>query len=389
MKILFVITQGDWGGAQRYVYDLATHLNPGEFNVSVAVGAETQGELVEKLKARRISVYPLHRLRRSMNPLTNGLFIIELRRLLAKLSPDVVHFNSTNAGVFGPFAVWLHKLILHFSPQSPRLRPPKVIYTAHGFPFQEPGALRRIIFSLAERLAAPLRDRTICVSRADYQAAIRKGIAAPPKLLHIPNGVDAESLDLLPAREARQELFPDLPENAILVGAISNLYPNKGFRYLVEAAALLKKESANIRFAIAGSGPEEAFLRMLISRRGLTKQFHLFPYRESGARFLRAFDIIVSPSIKEGLPYFLIEASLAERAIVASAVGGVPEIINNRESGAVVPPKDPAALAWAIRELADSKQLRDEFGVRASSHARAQFPLTRMIQNTERCYLSV
>src|SRR3989344_1413613 len=109
-KILFVITQGDWGGAQRYVFDLATNLAQEQFEVGVAFGSSYQGELIAKLEESGMRIYPLKFLRRSWNPLMNCLFILELYRLIKKLSPEVVHFNSTNAGVFGPLAAWFYKI---------------------------------------------------------------------------------------------------------------------------------------------------------------------------------------------------------------------------------------------------------------------------------------
>jgi len=375
-KILFVITQGDWGGAQRYVFDLATNLNPEKFEIGVAFGGVHRGELVRKLEALGTKIYPLKYLRRSFNPALNCLFILELFGLIKKLSPDVIHFNSTNAGVFGPLAVLFHTANFKF---------PKVVYTAHGFPFNEPGILRKITFTIAEKFGGWFRDVTICVSRFDNHSAIARSIAPPQKLVTIWNGIKPSSLQLLPRPEARK-LFPFLPKEAVLIGTISQFYKNKGFKYLIQAARLIVETYPNVFFALVGGGPEKEKLQLLITNYQLQNRFFILPYQENGSRYLSAFDIIAAPSVKEGLPYFLLEAALAKKAIVSTRVGGIPEIVRHEETGLIVEPHKPRALAEALEKLLSSARLRETLGENAYNFVSQNFLLAKMIDATAKLY---
>lgn len=380
-KVLLVITQGDWGGAQRYVFDLATNLDQEKFEVGVAFGNVHRGELITKLETRGILVYPLKYLRRSFNPLINCLFIVELAGLLKKLSPDTVHFNSTNAGVFGPIAVYMFKY-LNFKKDV------KVIYTAHGFPFNEPGILRKFIFTAAEKFASWFRNLTICVSRFDHHSAVRRRISNSSKLSIVHNGIDANNFRLLPGEEARK-LFSSVPREALLIGTVSQFYKNKGLEYLVAAARLVIQKHPRVFFAIVGGGPEEHNLKSRIKDQGLENKFFILPYQENGSGYLNAFDIIAAPSVKEGLPYFLLEAALAKKAIVSTSVGGIPEIIEHGKNGLLVQPGNHEELAKAILRLVTSPVLRNHLGENAYQLVSREFTLKKMVAETEKTYLEI
>ncbi len=381
-KILFVITQGNWGGAQRYVFDLATNLNQEKFETQVAFGKAHRGELIARLETLGKPVYSLKYLNRSWNPFTNCLFIVELYRLIKKLSPDIVHFNSTNAGVFGPLAVKIYNLSKVKSQRS------KVVYTAHGFAFNEPGWRRRAVFILAEKLGSFFRDLTICVSQFDHDSALRRGIEYSNKMAIVYNGIDANNFKTLPRAEARK-LFPLVPENALLIGVISQFYKNKGLQYLIEAARPIVETRPNVFFAIMGGGPEQKNLELKIKNYGLTNKFFVLPYQENGRKYLSAFDIIAAPSVKEGLPYFLLEAALAKKAIVSTTAGGIPEIVRHGETGLIVEPHKPLALAEASEKFLSSAALRKTLGENAYNFVSQNFLLAKMIDATAKLYREI
>ncbi len=379
--IVYVITQGSWGGAQRYVFDLAVYFSsqPG-YRVSVVCGARHRGELVHRLMEYGIPVFTLNHLRRSLNPFENLLFSLELKKLLQKLAPNLVHFNSTNAGIFGPYGVYLYN--------RRAFSRARCVYTAHGFPFNEPGIWKKLIYIPLEFAARFFRDAIICVSDFDRASALKYHIANRGALKTIHNGIDSDSKTLLDKAEARRKLGLDLPPNAILVGTISHFYANKGLRYLVGAAALVFKQNPgfNLYFAIFGGGPEEKLLTRLITEARLADRFFIRPYVSEASKHLRAFDIIAMPSLKEGLPYFLLEAGIAGRAVVASRVGGIPEIISNHENGLLVPPKNPAALALEIIKLTNNTTTRQDLGHALWQRIEQSFSLKEMYQRTQTLY---
>ena len=376
IKILLVVTQSDWGGAQRYVFDLATNLNKEKFTVIVAAGASPDGELFRRLKEKSIRTIFLQNLRRSFGPFANLKFTAELRRLIAAEKPDIIHFNSTNAGVFGPPAAKIF-------PAAPPA--PKVVYTAHGFPFNEPGIFKKILYVPLEFFAGFFRDKIICVSEADRHSALKYRIAPPGKLAVVHNGVDP-NFPFFSAEEARRRLGISLRNGELLIGAIVNFYPNKGLEYLIDAAALVLKNRPNVKFILVGAGPEKEKLEKQIRNLNVQNEFSLLPYQEDGGRFLPAFDVVVSSSVKEGLPYALIEAALAGRPVVAADTGGCGEIVKDGETGILVPAKNPEKLAEAIEALIGDEKLRKRMGEDARRRAEKEFAIERMIGETERVF---
>ena len=302
-------------------------------------------------------------------------FILELNQLIRKSLPDIVHFSSTNASVFGPLAVWFSKF-----------KRPKIIYTAHGFPFNEPGVLKKGVFAILEKVSALMRDKTICVSESDRESGIRYAIGKKENLITIHNGIDLKQFKVLPRMEARK-IFTNLPLNSKLIGTISQFYSNKGLIYLIKAAPLVLEKHPEAYFAIVGGGEEKENLESEIKEYNLEDHFFVLPYQEDGSAYLSAFDIIAAPSLKEGLPYFLIEAALAKIPVVSTLVGGIPEIIENGKGGLLVRPKNPRALSEAILKLINDQKLRESLADFSYKYAREKFNLGRAVQETEEVYL--
>ncbi len=375
-KIFLIVTQSGWGGAQRHVFDLAANLSKEKFSVAVGAGGDPNGELFQRLKERGIRTIFLKNLRRSFSPFANYRFMAELRRLLAAEKPDIVHFNSTNAGVFGSIAAKL------FPAVSPA---PKVIYTAHGFPFNEPGILKKVIFVPLEFLAGFFRDKIICVSEADRRSAAEYKIAPAKKIAVVRNGI-GPNFPFFSAEEARRRLDISPRKGELLVGAAVHFYPNKGLEYLIAAAAIVLKNRPNVKFILIGDGPEKAELEAKILKLNIRDGFFLLPYQKNGGRFLPAFDIVVSSSVKEGLPYALIEAAFAGRPVVATAAGGCGEIVADKKTGILVPIKNPSKMAEAIETIVDDEQLRKLMGEKAKERAEKEFTLERMIRETEEIF---
>ncbi len=325
MKILYVITSADHGGAQKYVLALAAH-----FKGTIVAGNEAAW-LFDEAAKRGIPTIRLKHLKREISPLNDFLAISELKKLIAKEQPDLLHLNSTKAGVIGSLAAKKH-------PKT------KVIYTVHGFILNEPlGALKRALYGFLERLAAKYRAYTIAVSKADYAALLAAGAASQNALKVVYNGL--EPIDFLGRSAARQQL--NLPAEGFIVGTIANFYKTKGLDILIEAIAALPSDVASYKlhaphFVIIGSGPEQKNLQQLIANRKLQNIVQLVTNQANAARLLKAFDLFVLPSRKEGMPFALLEALSAGLPIVATNVGGVREVLGNE--GFIVAPQNSQAL---------------------------------------------
>src|SRR3989344_8443285 len=167
IRILFVITQGEFGGAQRYVFDLATALNKSEYEITVLIGQDPD-KLKQKLEKANIKVEALRHLKR-FNPLQNFFAIFELKKKFESLKPDIVHLNSSMAGFVGSLAAHLAGI-------------QNVIFTAHGFAFLEPNSwIVKKIYFLAEKFATRFRKKIITVSDRDKTSAIAYKLSNPEK----------------------------------------------------------------------------------------------------------------------------------------------------------------------------------------------------------------
>ncbi len=381
-KIIYLVTQSEWGGAQKYIYDLATHLPKDEFKVLAAAG-EGNGELFNRLKEKQIPTYHLKHTVRAIRPIKEILAFFELLKLFKKEKPDIIHLNSSKISILGSLAGKIYAS--HVS--HPTFR---IIYTSHGWVFNEPLPFwTKKLYYILEKLTASLKDKIICVSEYDRGVALKKKISSPSKLITIPNGIGLNPGDFLNQQSARLELqkIPGsasrVPRSAI--GTIANLYPTKGLQYLIEAASNLLKDNPDLIFMIIGEGDERKKLESLIKQYNLTDNFFLLGNIKDAYKYLKAFDIFVLPSVKEGWPYTLLEALRAGLPIIATRVGGIPEIITDNENGLLVPPANPDSLQKAIKKLLADSELttRLQQNSLASSN---EFTLQQTLQKTLRLY---
>jgi glycosyltransferase involved in cell wall biosynthesis len=305
-KILYVITKSNWGGAQRYVFDLATHLPKEQFEVAVMLGGD--GLLAQKLQEANTGVYRSIYLGRDISFGKDIKSFFELYRLFKKERPDVVHLNSSKAGGVGALAARLAGVT-------------KIIFTAHGWPFRERrNFVIRAMLWLASWLTALLSTKVICVSDYDLQQA-RAMPFAGRKAVHIYNGIDSNfSLEL----ESGNFVRDSFPKGVRITGTIGELNRNKNQIALIEQA----KNDPNMYVAICGEGENRSFLQKKIDEYKLNTRVILFGFVEP-RMVLKGFDTFALPSLKEGLPYVLLEAKAAGLPIVANRVGGVGEVLDN------------------------------------------------------------
>lgn len=368
-KILYLITQSEWGGAGRYVFDLATNFKDKNYDVEVAAGGNE--ELFDKLKNYGVKTYKIKNLVRPISSTKDLAAYWEIKKLLNQTKPDILHLNSSKAGVIGAIA-------------GRHAGVKKIIYTVHGFVFNEPmSKLKKFIYLNAEKLSARYKDKLICVSDFDKQAGLENKIAAVQKFITIHNGLP--NLSFLPKDQARIEL--GLPTDQLVIGTIANLYPTKGLIYFIRAAEIIAKKVPDAFFKIVGFGQQQDELRAEINKAGLDNCFLIGP-KSDAYRYLKAFDIFVLPSVKEGLPFAIMEAMQAGLPIIATNVGGITEMITDNYSGLLVPPAQPQALADAIFELIGDKSLAKDLGTKAKIDVEKKFNLQNMLSETEKVYQS-
>jgi len=388
MKILYVITQSELGGAQKNVLDLAVGLK-NKHEILVAAGGD--GPFFEQLRKNQVPCARLKYLRRAINPYFDLLGLLEIKKLIQKEEPDILHLHSSKAGILGSIAASTlqlrsgHKL--------------KIIYTVHGAVFTAAfSAMAQKIFLWLEKYTAKFKDKIICVSANDKKLWLEYGAAEEGKLTVIHNGIAAEKIDFLEREEARKNLNDKFPisnkalnlndKNLKIIGTIANLYPEKGLAHLIKAAKIMNKNTMapEAIFVVIGEGKEREMLEGMIKERNLENRFFLVGALPQAAQYLKAFDVFVLPSIKEGFPYVLLEAMAAGLPIVSSLIGGTPEIIKNGEDGFLILSKNPKILAERIADILDNPELAEKLSEKAREKVR-EFSVERMVEETERVYL--
>jgi glycosyltransferase involved in cell wall biosynthesis len=379
--ILYLITQSEMGGAQKYVFDLALGLKD-EFNVCVGMGGgeEKGGEFAQKLKESNLEYYILKNLKREISPIKDFFTILEIIKLIKKLKPDVIHLNSSKISILGSIATKLCYV----------LRVPcYVIYTVHGWVFNEPLAKwKKLFYFFAEKLTAIFKDKIICISKLDYDIAKNRLKIKEKKLTLIYHGI--KPINFLSQEEAREKLSQitnyKLQITNFAIGTIGNLYKTKGLEYLIEAINILKSQFP-ISLIIIGEGAERKNLEELIKKYGLEKNVFLAGSIKNAAEILPAIDIYVNSSVKEGFPYSILEAMSAGLPIVATKVGGIPEMITDGKNGLLVEPKNPKGLAEKIKTLIENKELRNTLSQQAQKNVKEKFGIGEMIEKTKEVYL--
>ncbi|MDB5244327.1 MAG: hypothetical protein JWN18_197 [Parcubacteria group bacterium] len=308
-KIIFVITKSNWGGAQRYVYDLATSLPTRTFEVSVAFGQS--GRLAEELTKASVATFPILSLQRDVSVVADLKSLFELTRLFKQESPDVVHLNSSKAAGVGALAARLAGV-------------PRIIFTAHGWPFAEKRSmLWRTFAYLGSWATALLSHVVIVVSKNDLN--VGRGLPFSAYKMHLVyNGIDPH-IPFASGAVIRNAF----PAGAHITGTIGELTHNKNQISLIEQA----RSNPSMFVAIVGEGEERAALEAAIAEYQLRDRVKLFGFMPA-IEVMKGFDEFALPSLKEGLPYVLLEAKVAGLSIDANHVGGVGEILNTKDMSA-------------------------------------------------------
>jgi glycosyltransferase involved in cell wall biosynthesis len=380
-KVLFVITKSNFGGAQRYVYDLATNLPKDHFEVAVAFGGtgtigSAPGSLASMLADAGVRTITVPELARDINIKLETQAFFALIRLFKREQPDVVHLNSSKVGGLGALAARFARV-------------PHIIYTAHGWYFWEPRiAPVRALTYLLSYITVLLSHHTICISDFDTHAMARLPFARR-KIRIIHNGFSP--VDLFARGEARKKLFSSeevaahLDDTWVITNA--EMHPNKNlFVALDTIAAFNTSHKSRIFYCIMGDGEQRRAIEKYIVDKNLADQVRLLGFVPNGRAYMRAFDIFFLPSKKEGVPYVLLEAGSAGLPIVASNVGGIPEVVTDGESGYLRAPDDIFGFTEALDKLAKDPTLRERMGKALERKIASDFSLSTMIDQTIRLY---
>jgi len=371
-KVLYLITKSNWGGAQRYVYDLATNLDREKFEPVVALGGN--GILADMLENAGIRVINIESLGRNISLKKEWAFARELWQILRVERPDVFHVNSSKAGGVGTL---LGRL----------LRAPNVIFTAHGWAFNEDRPLwQKLITKFLHWITVLLSHRTIAVSSAIVKEMNWPGALRKMKIVN-PGRTIGPMYQKIEAREKIMDFFPRLlpyQSDPWLV-CVAELHPIKRHHILIEAISELVKNYPTLRLILIGDGELKSVIEKQIADADLTENIFVLGNITEAARFLKAFDMFVLASKSESYGYVLHEAGLAGVPIIATNVGGIPDIITDQQTGLLVPPDNVNALIIAIDTLLTNPTQRVNYASTLQTELQKR-TVTKMTRQTESLY---
>lgn len=359
MNILHAHTDLVGGGIERMMVTLAAHTQADEVGICWCPANHpepSEGALRELAEAR----VTLHRI---PPPFLSPRYPVRLARVIRRLRPDVLHLHGASIGVIGGIV-------------GRMMHVPAIVYTEH----LEHSKHARWLQSSRE-MTAGLPHWTVFVSDRSFERAVDSGplgrIAGRASVIH--NGIDLSPYRQAANEETRAAIRRELgvDKGVTTVGCVGLLWEAKGQEYLIRALAELE----GVALLLIGSGTDADRLRALAREQGVAEGVRFLGWRHDVPHILHALDLYVQPSLTEGLPLAVVEAAAAGLPIVASEVGGIPEIITHEHDGVLVPPGDPDALAAAIQRLLDDPKQARRLGENARRTAFERFSAEAMAEH--------
>jgi glycosyltransferase involved in cell wall biosynthesis len=384
-KVLHIITRLDRGGSAENTIITVTGLDKTKYDITLIKGPTFESKMskeeyisvmanLKNAQLKGVKLLNIPFLLRRINPFFDLLTFFSLYILLIKENPTIVHSHTSKAGLLGRFAARLAGV-------------PIIVHTPHGHVFFGYfGPFKTKIFILLEKLAARLTDKIITLSNREKEDYLSFKIAEEDKFSVICSGVGLNKFKESPLSE-KQNLKKELgiPENSIIAGTAGRLVPVKGPEFLIKAARYIISRYPDAYFIFTGDGPLEQDLKRRALKMGISENIIFLGWRDNIAQIISIYDIFVLPSLNEGMGRVLAEAMALGKPIVASNIGGIPDLVIHGDNGFLVPPKNPKQLAKYIQVLIEDKDKRQKMGLRGKEMS-LNFGAGRMIEKIASLY---
>ncbi|MEM7166726.1 MAG: glycosyltransferase [Planctomycetota bacterium] len=359
LQTLHINTERTWRGGEKQALLLMEGLLRDGHGVDLVCHPDTPMEA--RARASGVSVHPMP-LRGELNPAPT----LRIRKLMKREQYDVCHMHTSHAHSFGVFA------------RGWRKRPITVVSRRVDFSIYRRGAFGMNWFKYRFGV-----DRYVAISRAIRDVLVRDGVpAANIEVVH--SAVPPPPEPKLSPSALREQL--GIPEAAPVLGNVAHLASHKGQIHLIAALPQLLQQIPELHLVIAGDGEERASLERTARELGVTERVHLPGFTDDVPAYLALFDAFCMPSVQEGLGTSLLDALHAQLPTIASEVGGIPEVIRHEETGLLVPPADPDALAAGIIRLFLEPQFARKLATRGHEVATQEFSVEQMVAGNVAVY---
>jgi len=371
MKILHIIGDSKFGGGSVVVLRLAQKAKEFGWHVDVLT---TDTTFKNVLKENNIGVIDLNVIWRDINPLKDLWGVYRLYKFLKNSDYTIVHTHTSKGGFIGRLSAHIAKI-------------PIIIHTVHGFAFHEQSSWFEIkVFSSLEKLASNWCHKIVTVSEFHRKWALELGIGNEEKIIAIPNGISEERVKPTKLKnEIQKELNLEGKRVLLFTGRLA---PQKGVEYLLKAIPfLISKVNEPFVVLVVGDGPLRSYLEDLRKKLEIEQYVKFLGFRNDIGDLLNISDIVVLPSLWEGLSIALLEAMAAGKPIVTTTIGSNLEVVRDGESAILVPPKNPELLASAIIKLIENPELANKLATNAKYRYGKYYTENQMLEKYMDLYL--
>jgi len=377
IRVLRLFSRLNIGGPAIHVILTTAGLDPKRYDSLLVVGREgdREGNFLNLAEAKGIPLRIIPTFGRRIDPLRDLITLVRLFRLMRRERPDIVHTHTAKAGALGRVAARLAGV-------------PVVVHTFHGSVFDGyfgPSVAR--FFQWIERILALGTDTIVAVSERVAADLAERKIAPRRKIEVVPLGLELGRFQ--DVRQRRGELRRELgvPPRARLVGSVGRLVAIKDLGTLLRSMVQLSATQPDSILLVVGDGPDRPALEMEAERLGLGSRARFLGFRDDLERIYADLDVAVNCSLNEGTPVALIEAMASGVPVLATAVGGTPDLLEEGRLGRLVPPGDPNALACALAETLSGGHDSAEKAALARRSVLQRFSLERLLGDLDRLYL--
>jgi glycosyltransferase involved in cell wall biosynthesis len=384
IKVIHIITRLDKGGSARLdkggsaenTFLTVKGLDKEKYDVTLMSGPvdDPSQERRKQVEDSGVQYIHIHKLVRNINVLYDSIALFKISRFLSKEKFDIVHTHTSKAGLLGRFAAKLAGI-------------PRIVHTPHGHVFFGYfGLLKTKIFIFLEKLAARIADKIVTLTSREKSDYISYKIAREEKFVVIHSGIELSKYQEL-SQDEKTKLKKEigLPSNSFVVGTVGRLVPVKAPELLIKASQPLFTQYPDTYFVFAGDGPLKKDLHIAAKEIGGEKNIVFLGWRDDAHRILSIFDVFCLPSLNEGMGRVLAEAMAHGIPIVASNVGGIPDLVIHEKNGFLVPSQNTEELAKYIQVLIADEEKRKKMG-EAGKKMASRFSSDTMVENINDLY---
>jgi glycosyltransferase involved in cell wall biosynthesis len=377
VKVLRIIGRLNVGGPAIHVVNLTAGLDPVRYQPLLVAGRENEAE------GSMLDFALFHGVRPTVIPEIVTAFslaprdaraLVKLYTLIRREKPHIVHTHTAKAGFLGRVAARLAGV-------------PVIVHTFHGHVLHGYyGPMKNDLLRRVEQSLAWVTDRLVTVSEQVKNELVGYGIAKAEKISVVRLGFDLDPFLNSHAQQGEFRREMGLSDEHKLVGIVGRIFPIKNHALFLESAARIAAQEPAARFVVVGDGVLRPTLEKQARELGITDRVLFIGWRHDLPRICADLDVLVVCSDNEGTPVSAIEAMAAGCPVVATRVGGLPDLIENHKTGRLVPPRDAAALASAVLDLFHSPQIARELGKNAQAFVRQRFTVQRLLSDIDDLY---